>query len=232
MYACMLSCAWYCHTLIHSRMPATLSLADCANCYVQTSLSKLLLFERLDKASQIKVVEHTWTRQVSAGEILIQEGETGLAASELYVVKGGAFEVCPATTPISGPACIAGSSSWHPAVYFSMRAASDQACRHRSMHASIWSCRVSCRVSEAQHWQPVSPVLPPAAGPTVIWLCCRCWSAARASTCVSTPRSAAMCLARCPCCTTAPVQPQWLPQQTQQSGCWSAMSSGRDMHHA
>jgi CRP-like cAMP-binding protein len=62
---------------------------------VQTSLSKLLLFERLDKASQTMVVEHTWTRKVSAGEILIQEGETGLAASELYVVKDGAFEVRP-----------------------------------------------------------------------------------------------------------------------------------------
>jgi hypothetical protein len=39
------------------------------------------------------VVEHCWTRKVSAGEILIQEGETGLAASELYVVKDGTFEV-------------------------------------------------------------------------------------------------------------------------------------------
>lgn len=81
---------------VHSRVPASLSLTDCAICCVQSSLSKLLLFERLDKASQIKVVEHTWTRKVSAGEILIQEGETGLAASELYVVKDGAFEVRPA----------------------------------------------------------------------------------------------------------------------------------------
>jgi CRP-like cAMP-binding protein len=32
-------------------------------------------------------------RKVSAGEILIQEGETGLAASELYVVRDGSFEV-------------------------------------------------------------------------------------------------------------------------------------------
>lgn len=62
---------------------------------LQNSLNKLLLFERLDKASQAKVVEHCWTRKVSAGEILIQEGETGLAASELYVVKDGTFEVGP-----------------------------------------------------------------------------------------------------------------------------------------
>lgn len=53
------------------------------------------MFERLDKASQHKVVEHCWVRKVSAGEILIQEGETGLAASELYVVRDGSFEVGP-----------------------------------------------------------------------------------------------------------------------------------------
>lgn len=60
---------------------------------LQNALNKLLLFERLDKASQHKVVEHCWIRKVAAGEILIQEGETGLAASELYVVKDGSFEV-------------------------------------------------------------------------------------------------------------------------------------------
>lgn len=70
-------------------------LCNRTDCALQNSLSKLLLFERLDKASQGKVVEHTWIRKVSAGEILIQEGETGLAASELYVVKDGTFEVGP-----------------------------------------------------------------------------------------------------------------------------------------
>jgi hypothetical protein len=59
----------------------------------QASLAKLLLFDRLDKTAQAKIVEHTWTRSVPAGEILIQEGETGLAASELYIVKHGTFEV-------------------------------------------------------------------------------------------------------------------------------------------
>lgn len=84
-----------------SRLTSTLCCSSSLCCFLswscwQASLSKLLLFERLDKASQGKVVEHTWTRTVSAGEILIQEGETGLAASELYVVKDGTFEVGPA----------------------------------------------------------------------------------------------------------------------------------------
>ena len=59
----------------------------------QSSLCNLLLFGRLDKAAQAKIAEHTWERAVAAGEILIQEGEVGLAASELYVVKSGKFEV-------------------------------------------------------------------------------------------------------------------------------------------
>ena len=41
-----------------------------------------------------------WERSVAAGEILIKEGDTGLAASELYVVKSGKFEVCV------GPICM------------------------------------------------------------------------------------------------------------------------------
>lgn len=61
--------------------------------WLQRSLSKLLLFDRLDPSVQTKIIEHTWVRQVPAGEILIQEGETGLAATELYIVKNGNFEV-------------------------------------------------------------------------------------------------------------------------------------------
>eukprot|EP00878_Enallax_costatus_P001687 GHUV01001841.1.p1 GENE.GHUV01001841.1~~GHUV01001841.1.p1 ORF type:complete len:745 (+),score=263.55 GHUV01001841.1:565-2799(+) len=68
--------------------------ADAADfAFIQRSLSKLLLFDRLDPSVQTKIIEHTWVRQVPAGEILIQEGETGLAATELYVVKNGHFEV-------------------------------------------------------------------------------------------------------------------------------------------
>jgi CRP-like cAMP-binding protein len=59
----------------------------------QNSLCNLLLFGRLDDAAQTKIAENTWERSVSAGEILIQEGEVGRAAAELYVVKTGKFEV-------------------------------------------------------------------------------------------------------------------------------------------
>lgn len=34
-----------------------------------------------------------YERKVMAGEILIKEGDTGAAASELFVVKSGEFEV-------------------------------------------------------------------------------------------------------------------------------------------
>ncbi|KIY99242.1 protein kinase, cGMP-dependent [Monoraphidium neglectum] len=61
--------------------------------FVKSSLCNLLLFGRLDRAAQGKIAEHTWERAVAAGEILIQEGEVGLAATELFVVKSGKFEV-------------------------------------------------------------------------------------------------------------------------------------------
>ena len=60
---------------------------------MQASLGNLLLFGRLDRAAQAKIAENTWERSVPAGEILIQQGDVGLAASELYVVKQGTFEV-------------------------------------------------------------------------------------------------------------------------------------------
>ncbi len=56
-------------------------------------MDKLLLFSRLDPALQRKVVQEMYERSVNAGEILIKEGDTGLAATELYVVKSGKFEV-------------------------------------------------------------------------------------------------------------------------------------------
>ncbi|KAI8464570.1 MAG: kinase-like domain-containing protein [Monoraphidium minutum] len=61
--------------------------------FVKSSLCNLLLFGRLDRTAQARIAEATWERSVAAGEILIQEGEVGLAASELYVVKAGKFEV-------------------------------------------------------------------------------------------------------------------------------------------
>jgi hypothetical protein len=59
----------------------------------QAALGNVLLFKNLDAGIQRKIVENMWERTVPAGEILIQEGETGVAASELYVVKEGKFEV-------------------------------------------------------------------------------------------------------------------------------------------
>lgn len=53
----------------------------------------MLLFNHLDGAQQRAIVQGMYERPVPAGEILIQEGDTGLGASELYVVKEGEFEV-------------------------------------------------------------------------------------------------------------------------------------------
>ena len=46
----------------------------------------MLLFGKLEASVQQRVVQEMYERKVSAGEILIKEGDTGLAASELYVV--------------------------------------------------------------------------------------------------------------------------------------------------
>jgi hypothetical protein len=59
----------------------------------QNCLSKLLIFDSLDENVQMKIVKEMYERQVMAGDILIQEGDSGLAASELYVVKSGEFEI-------------------------------------------------------------------------------------------------------------------------------------------
>ncbi|KAL6746691.1 kinase-like domain-containing protein [Haematococcus lacustris] len=61
--------------------------------FLEGALAKLLLFNRLDSQLQRKVVQEMFERNVAAGEILIKEGDTGLAATELYVVKSGKFEV-------------------------------------------------------------------------------------------------------------------------------------------
>lgn len=46
----------------------------------QESLTKLLLFNNLDRGAQRKVVREMYERPIAAGEILIQEGDTGAAA--------------------------------------------------------------------------------------------------------------------------------------------------------
>ena len=60
---------------------------------MQEGLSRLLVFSKLNSDLQRKIVTEMHERTVQAGEILINEGDTGLAATELYVVKSGKFEV-------------------------------------------------------------------------------------------------------------------------------------------
>jgi len=61
--------------------------------FLTSSLGNLLLFNNLDKSAQRKIVTEMYEQKVAAGEILIQQGDTGLPASQLYVVKSGKFEV-------------------------------------------------------------------------------------------------------------------------------------------
>lgn len=61
--------------------------------FIEESLLKVLVFNKLESHLQRKVVSEMYERAVTAGEILIKEGDTGLAAAELYVVKSGKFEV-------------------------------------------------------------------------------------------------------------------------------------------
>ncbi|CAD7705322.1 unnamed protein product [Ostreobium quekettii] len=61
--------------------------------FIENALSKLLLFNHLEQSVQTKIVAEMYEWEVPAGEILIKEGDTGLGASELYVVKSGKFEV-------------------------------------------------------------------------------------------------------------------------------------------
>eukprot|EP00798_Chlamydomonas_sp_ICE-L_P023625 gene23625-9153_t len=60
---------------------------------IMSALGKLLLFDKLPPETQKKIVSDMYEREVTAGEILIQQGDTGLSASQLYVVKSGTFEV-------------------------------------------------------------------------------------------------------------------------------------------
>jgi cGMP-dependent protein kinase 2 len=64
--------------------------------YLQNALAKVLVFNKLDPHIQRRVVTEMYERTVAAGEILIKEGDTGMAATELYVVKEGKFEVSTA----------------------------------------------------------------------------------------------------------------------------------------
>ncbi|WZN58634.1 cAMP-dependent protein kinase [Chloropicon roscoffensis] len=61
--------------------------------FLLEALNKLLIFAQLPPDKQATVCSNMYEREIDAGEILIREGEEGVAASELYVVKSGDFEV-------------------------------------------------------------------------------------------------------------------------------------------
>ncbi|CAK0742420.1 hypothetical protein CVIRNUC_001395 [Coccomyxa viridis] len=61
--------------------------------FIESCLSKLLLFGKVDFGGERRIAAEMYERSIVAGEILIKEGDTGLGASELYVVKSGEFEV-------------------------------------------------------------------------------------------------------------------------------------------
>jgi len=83
--------------------------------FIENSFAKLLLFNKLETSIQRKVVQEMYERQVSAGEILIKEGDTGLAATELYVVKSGKFEVI--TSPPINPCFLLAEVACHNRFY-------------------------------------------------------------------------------------------------------------------
>ncbi|KAJ9514779.1 hypothetical protein QJQ45_028553 [Haematococcus lacustris] len=47
----------------------------------------------MDNQSQRMLVQNMYKRQVTAGEILVDQGSTGLAATQLYVIESGSFEI-------------------------------------------------------------------------------------------------------------------------------------------
>ena len=61
--------------------------------FLMEALSKLLIFANLSPEKQATLCSNMYEREIAAGEILIREGEEDAAASELYVVKSGDFEV-------------------------------------------------------------------------------------------------------------------------------------------
>ncbi len=61
--------------------------------FLQSALVNLLLFSRLDRTTANRIVAEMYMVPVHAGEILIQQGDTGDAATKLFVVRSGKFEV-------------------------------------------------------------------------------------------------------------------------------------------
>lgn len=67
----------------------------CVTCE-QEALRSLLLFNALGKSTMKQIVAAMYEMPIRAGEQLIMEGDSGNAATKLFVVKGGKFEVSSA----------------------------------------------------------------------------------------------------------------------------------------
>lgn len=65
---------------------------------LQESLTKVLLFNNLDKGAQRKVAREMYERPIAAGEILIQEGDTGAPGCAWVLHVHAAMLLLPATT--------------------------------------------------------------------------------------------------------------------------------------
>lgn len=172
----------------------------CAPCCTlpepQAALGKLLLFARLDAAIQRKVVSQMYERAVKAGDILIKEGDTGIAAMELYVVKHGKFEVpsqdeahhrrcCESAAPFGEGAALRG----HVEIGGRPKDSGLRSANQPRVAAAPWLLRPGNTLpvprSLTQSPAPPSPCPtahpPPAAPSTLPWRGCRCCSDARAS---------------------------------------------------
>eukprot|EP00889_Picochlorum_renovo_P001197 jgi/Picre1/28227/NNA_003633.t1 len=69
--------------------------------FIMECLANMLLFTHLNTETQRSVVSGMYERSIPAGEILIQEGDTGMGADELFVVKSGEFEVLQRRTGVN-----------------------------------------------------------------------------------------------------------------------------------
>ncbi|KAL6746395.1 cyclic nucleotide-binding-like protein [Haematococcus lacustris] len=76
------------------KLPSCAMEASAKDCiFLEGALSKLLIFNSMDNQSQRMLVQNMYKRHVTAGEILIDQGSTGLAATQLYVIESGSFEI-------------------------------------------------------------------------------------------------------------------------------------------
>lgn len=154
---------------------------------LQENLNKVLVFNKLEPALQRKVVSEMYERSVPAGEILIKEGDSGLAASELYVVKSGKFEVR------GRAAC---QQEGHASL---LQVHTASSCWCGRQHADAVVCTRTARTA---------PRTLVACNLVLDCSVCRCCSGGKASTSASTSRSGATSLGSWRSCTTVRAQPR------------------------